>query len=350
MSRYSFKMPDVVRIETQPIGDPLFPRIITFSQDFPISAEEMKLKAYQLGEGKKRKISLRGDLNGAKFEATDHGESSWKKNSCKYAVGVLENGSQIMKLYPSDHIYVMRFCNTTETTNQDAQLNFTERRKSLTDAFGSRKKKKALVAAQSNVISAENIANASAVEQNIFDVNEANFQESGIDAAHIALELNRSKLLPKFDKRASRPEDIYSIDSILPSKLSNSVYESFEEMSGDLSKERIDLQSLTFLFERLEASELPKYILKNFLEKNKTSSSLLFTSTNKIFVCRLIFLCYMVQLYTIVNTDSCVSKAVLMSSMHQIRGDVFHQLEENFLIFKRKEEGQPSFFATKEYK
>ena len=80
-------------------------------------------------------------------------------------MGVLDRRSGTMQLTAAEHIFVMKpqLVSKNDVVRNSAMWNF-DRKASLTEEFGSKKKKRAVRAAQSNIISSENISGATAVE------------------------------------------------------------------------------------------------------------------------------------------------------------------------------------------
>ena len=120
-------------------------------------------------DGRKMKKNIIGSLNGIQYIGMDYGDNNWKRNLNAYALGILDEENHTMTAIPVDHIFVMRptfpdkTVKITKTTSLDG--NYAERRQSLTDEFGSKKKQRALKAAQSNTILAENISGSDTVQR-----------------------------------------------------------------------------------------------------------------------------------------------------------------------------------------
>eukprot|EP01036_Dinobryon_divergens_P001958 gene1958-2576_t len=85
--------------------------IISFPQGVPDEDLNFAVKLGEKSKEKeehKRKRQVVGDLNGITFRGTDFGENSWRKDSCKYAIGILDEKSGTMRICAVDHAYVMR--------------------------------------------------------------------------------------------------------------------------------------------------------------------------------------------------------------------------------------------------
>lgn len=106
------------------------------------------------------------------------------------------------KMHVTDHVYALRSAPADETHNnsssgfensKDSIRSAPERRKSLIEEFGSKKKKRALRAAASNTISAENISGAVALESSLYTSNMSDINQELVDAAEEALSKSASK-------------------------------------------------------------------------------------------------------------------------------------------------------------
>jgi hypothetical protein len=90
--------------------------------------------------------------------------------------------------------------------------------------FGSKKKKRAMRAAQSNTILSENISGFSAVESAVSEHFEE-FEATTVlmNAADEALEQNRQALLPKYNLAAESADEAYPIDAIISHEMLTSI-------------------------------------------------------------------------------------------------------------------------------
>ncbi len=168
-----------------------FPLLVAFPQGVPENFEDMVITVGKK-QSKTPKTEIITTVNGMTFKGSDFGESSVKKDGFKYAVGVLDSKSNQMKLYGTDHVFVLRpYISLDEAVVRKSTMTYSERKQSLTEKFGSQKKKRAAAAAQSNIISAENISGATALEDTLTVKPEANSEL--IKAAQQTLNRNRNK-------------------------------------------------------------------------------------------------------------------------------------------------------------
>lgn len=147
-----------------------FPLLVSFPQGIPVHSEEMSLLVGRKHSGKTTKTLITSSFDKVTYKGNDYGEYNAKKDSCRYAVGIYDEKTKKMKLVKTDHIFVMKpHIETREVAPRNSTMNYAERRQSLTDEFGSRKKKRALQAEKSNTILTENISGAKSI-QNILSV------------------------------------------------------------------------------------------------------------------------------------------------------------------------------------
>ncbi len=144
-----------------------FPLIVSFPQGIPQNIEDMQINASQKS-GKSVKTQITSKLNGVAFKGANFGELAGGKDGFKYAIAIHNTKNKQIRVIPTDHIYVLKpHLLVSEAPTRQSSMTYQERKQSLTEEFGSRKKKRALQAAQSNVISTENISGASALESSL---------------------------------------------------------------------------------------------------------------------------------------------------------------------------------------
>lgn len=141
-----------------------FPKIVSFPQGVPENVEEMQINVAQKPSSKKVRTIVTSKANGIMYKGSDFGDAV-RLDGCKYAIGILDTKTNKMRLVSAHHIFGLepQFESLSAPIRQST-MTYGERKKSLTEEFGSSKKKRAMKAAASNVISAENIAGASALE------------------------------------------------------------------------------------------------------------------------------------------------------------------------------------------
>jgi hypothetical protein len=243
-----------------------YPRLVSFPQGLPRDADQLDIELYKKGAGKKRKRLLITEAGSIEYRGVDFGEGSMKTDLCKFAVGVLDKASMQMRVYPADHIFVMKQqFKTNENLQKLSTLTYMERRQSLTEEFGSRKKKRALSAAQSNQISAENISGAGAVEMamsdSIVDNDRLESDEAigMVDAAEAALEENRRKLLPPYDESARSAKEVYPVSGLISNRNYDSLLRTYDSIMEELAEGRTDLYEGTMISRMVLLASLQGY-------------------------------------------------------------------------------------------
>jgi hypothetical protein len=261
---------------------------LSFPLGVPGDVDDMELlaQARQTTGKKKRKqqYRVRGILATSgytlEFAADDFQDGA---DLCRFAVGVVEAGSAEMTVHKADHIFLMRpklgqFAEAPEATGE---MSYADRKKSITEEFGSRKKKRALKAAESNRISTENIAGADAVE---FAITDALMQLGGgdgdddggntavvLNAAADALEKNRTLNLPPFNREAQTLEDAYPLDGLVPQAVADAMKQSYTEMDDPDTFIRTVLQESAFETVRLVAAQIPDLVASADLQASKAA-------------------------------------------------------------------------------
>ena len=324
-------------IELEKIPDTSFPHLLSFPHGVPSNCENMALQILSKGEGKKRKMSVQGTLNGAVFHGSDFGEDSWKKDSCKYAIGVLNETTNSIRLMPADHAFVMKLMLSNELAPEnDASMTYIQRRQSLTDAFGSKKKKRALLAAQSNYISSENIESAAAME----DALQSLVPERSsikIDSAQESLEQNRIQLLPTYNINAEVVEEAYPIQYIVPDQVLEGILEHFEFASIENPATNITLQ---MILQQIETSDFILQILENNYNKMIQYNLSLYKNKHKAYkayIGHLIYLTYLIKFYSYISADPHLSAAhsnIIIKLCHP-PADAMRHVTDNFSMYKK---------------
>ena len=145
-----------------------FPGLISFPHGLPPNVKRAKITAKRKASEKSSKTIVEAQLESLTYKGYDFGEFSQKKNIWNYAIGVVSAKDNKMKVYPVSQAFIMRpDVVEQKPIPEKAELDYAERRESLTNEFGSKKKKRMMSAAKSNMISTDNISGASQL-QNIF--------------------------------------------------------------------------------------------------------------------------------------------------------------------------------------
>ena len=258
-----------------------FPSLLSFPSGISKDFTAIEIKVFQKGEGNKRKNILLSDINGSKFRGSDFGENATRKNSCTYAIAEYDEGTNKMILRQASHAFVMRIHQDEALIGHITEMDYMQRRESLTEAFGSRKKKRAMHATQSNTILSENITGAAALENSLTTtsiqvIKEENSPIKLVDAAQEAMDLNRQEILPTFNRHATKLPDAYPIESIITENISFHMKNNYNLISNEFTKDNeTGKQSYELWLQYIIEMNLPKTILYLFTypDMNQIESS-----------------------------------------------------------------------------
>jgi hypothetical protein len=175
-----------IEVHEEAAGAPL---LVSFPGGVPaFQLNEMGVVATRMiatkSSGNKTRVKV--TLDNLMYEGHDFGDNAAKKDVYHYAIGVIrKDDDSKLHIYPTGHPYSLRTKPKTfvSKTARSSMTNL-ERRESLTQEFGSKKKKSQVRAAKSNLISAENISGAkdlrSMVTENAPEMDE-NFLQTAED-------------------------------------------------------------------------------------------------------------------------------------------------------------------------
>ena len=316
----------------------------------------------QKGSGKKRKRIVTGISNdGMTYKGTDFGEDSLKMNSHNYAIGMLDETTGELMIVPADHVFVMNPSLETKKVEHIDETNLTkssyERKQSLAEAFGSKKKQRAIEAAQSNIISSENIAGSSSVE-NLMSKSASREKESDeedtkkdfMNAAADALDSNRKLLLPPYDTSTSDVDSVYPIEGIIPASIMQHLEEYYDTMLYDELKTQDKELSSVESWEGIMSAE--NYIVSVSMRQIYSNSKHLFSSKKgrKQFITRAIYLHCLMQFYVMISAtrDRSVAKddVVKVLQKNGLNTNILRHITDTFSNYK-KFKGQHAFSGTK---
>jgi hypothetical protein len=215
------------------------PILLSFPSGAPDDGKESDFISLQLWQKKKvgsrtkRILSL--EQSGIEYRGCDFGANGSSFDSCNYAVGVYDASTKTLQLFPALHPFAMNqvpLADSKATEADSSNVPSYLRRKALTEAFGSRKKQRAVKAAESNIISIENISGANVIEDRIADSiiqsNSGAVAQGAVDAAEKALAEQRGQVLPPFDLAATECSEAYPITGIIPEELHSALVEVYD--------------------------------------------------------------------------------------------------------------------------
>ncbi|KAJ1424880.1 A49-like RNA polymerase I associated factor-domain-containing protein [Ochromonadaceae sp. CCMP2298] len=142
-----------------------FPLLVSFPQGLPPHHEDMQIAVGRKPSGKTPKTQLASTLERVRYKGSDYGDSARKNDSCKYIVGVYDERTKKLRLVKTEHIFVMRpQFEDKSSAPRINDMDYNTRRSTLTEEFGSRKRKRALAQEKSNAILTENISGAQSMQ------------------------------------------------------------------------------------------------------------------------------------------------------------------------------------------
>lgn len=335
--------------EDYPVGS--VPLLLSFPLGVPNDVDDMDIFIGAKGKGKKRKHVVRATLNGAEFKGDDTNKDH---DYCKFALGVVTAGSKEMKIYRADHIFVLepQLSQYIQTPEDNLEMTNMDRKKSLTEEFGSRKKKRALKAAESNRISSANIVGATAVEETMAnEMEEVDPTVMLINAADEALEKNRGELLPPYDVTANDLEEAYPYDSFVPADLQAALKASYDSIRDPSSLRDVLRSEHDFETVRLSLSRLP------ILQEDSSEGSKSLKKAKKLhrsMMTKAILLQFMLRFY-LKLLSSFDREGIREDIIRELGGgggsglvppEVLEYVEENFCT-KRNIRGKPGLCCSK---
>ena len=263
------------------------PSLVSFPVGVPPTAGDMELQLLYTTEGNKKRRTVSTTIDGLLFHGCDYGKFSSSNSAVQFAVGRMDETTGVMHVIPAGHAFIMR--PTLEKTDKIldpprlSSLSTMERREMRTEAFGSRKKKRAQQVAASNSISAQNISGASVVEASM--TNAIDMDDEGgdnLNATERAISNNRSIYLPTFNLDATAPADIYPITGLVPDQVdaaleefSDKIYKSIEAEWGGVSGAAGDDESQKHKNKKLKSGQLCEYFLAHMQTKESASECVL---------------------------------------------------------------------------
>jgi len=341
------------------------PVLVSFHQGISEEANNsIKMSVYQKGDGKKRKRILRGETDEMSYQGCDFGDESMKNNCSAYAIGVVDETTGALTVVPADHIFVMKPEVSNKVANEGvhkSKESHFARKQELAEAFGSSKKQRAIVAAQSNIISVDNIAGADSVE-NAMSSAAASARQGDtpssatenatafLNAASEALEVNRQTLLPSYNQaEGATVEELYPLEGVIPGKVQSALEHYYKDnLCGSLEEAGSDPNTSGAWTDVLKAVEISTTTLRSTLAN--ASAVLKSKSQRKQLVARTVYLNFLIQFYVMLagNRDRVVSKEDYKRRIEKegMGSNVHQHIADSFSTFRRYK-GQPAFTATK---
>lgn len=340
------------------------PLLLSFPQSLSTESADtvvpIRCSALMQSGGKRKKTVVSTDLNGLTVSGRNYDEIGgdiYKNDTCYFAVGSINEKTGEITLRSTDHAYVMKpEIESNNAISRSFASNY-ERKQVLTEEFGSKKKKRAMQAAQSNYISEENIAGAKAVEQSMIATYEsANFDKTNVSAAEVALEKSRLESHPKHNAETEKLVDAYPLFGVFPTYIAAGLDEYVAKLELTTETDSSGASSLRLLKSKLEQANSSSNsstesvvvggsnVFSTICNMIESSNSVHKSPVN---IKIIIFTNYLLKFLVAVNSSN--DKMVLKSDLATI-SDASEQINmyiaDNFTTF-RKFNGKPSYTASK---
>lgn len=230
----------------QDAADPLVvpPILATFPHGPPKDPQALRFRcrasaASGTGQRGRRRLQLTAETAHVAYEG--EGPAVARKTKAKYVVGVYSKSRQALSLYPVEALLAMgqrvkglqpqvaspggstaegagaRDGGLMDESGGGAGMSYAERRKSLVETFGTKKKRRVMQSQEENRIRAEGVVGLGALGGFLADSRKEVKEEAAAQgAAPSAAEATRAGLLPPYDANARSADRVYSARRILP--------------------------------------------------------------------------------------------------------------------------------------
>jgi hypothetical protein len=193
-------------------------------------------------------------MNGLKFEACDYGNHNPSYDLNRYAIGIYDEKKNSIVLQPVHHIFALNIVHANQNVipEMKSSLSNFDRKHDLTEAFGSKKKKRAMKQQESNTISSDNITGASAIHDAIgvtlsAEMNPDSVEEevTVLDAATQALAAHRDLMLPTHNINGTNLSEAYPSKTLYSGPAHHSLKEWVEKMATEVQEMSLTAPSST---------------------------------------------------------------------------------------------------------
>jgi hypothetical protein len=259
------------------------PKVASFPGGVPSQFQSMELKSLVKGPEKKRKyhlegktsgmaitnhfLSFLGEMNSLKFEGYDYGDQNPSYDLNSYAIGIYDEQKKSITIQPIHHIFALNVVheNRDIVPEMNSSLSNYDRKHDLTEAFGSKKKKRAMKQQESNTISSDSITGAAAIHDAIgvtlsvesSEQQEATTTSTTHDAASQALAAHRDLMLPPHNMTATTLADAYPIKTLYSGAAHHGIQEWIDTMASEVKELTATTSPLTKWKEVLQQRSVP---------------------------------------------------------------------------------------------
>jgi hypothetical protein len=314
--------------------DANIPKLLSFPSGAPHDTSNAELFLWRKKSGSKVKQTLTCEADGIVFRGTDYGVGSGaSSDSFNYAIGVYDKSSHTMSLVPTHHPFAMSRLPLTDTSSGAvSDMTSWERRSALTEQFGSRKRQRAAKAAESNIISYENISGAGDVEANMAE-RSLKVEEGAkvASAAQLALSEQRLQLLPAWNELAVDMSEAYPLDDLLPEDVRTVLAEEYAAKVAQMSADSItDKNSwLDHFFPNVSGE-----YLSSLVEANITDNMAKHKKSSKFRTCGLLYLDMLLNFYILTSTSNSAKKSEVLAKFAWPESVLDH-IAQKFAVIKK---------------
>ncbi|XP_058968336.2 DNA-directed RNA polymerase I subunit RPA49 [Pocillopora verrucosa] len=255
------------------------------------ASKRIRFGCYQWADrGDKRKRQRKtviAETDGMEYTGCNFGQFSRSSGLCKYVLGVYNERTEVMKMYDTEMVTLqpkVLDAGSTETNQGEDEednkidLTFLQKNDLLTEAFGSKRKKRAMASRQRNKVDDTDL------NLKVSDVLESLAKEP-VEATD---GVEQQSTIPPYNLKATTAADVYKLNDII----SPGEYEALQRISQEIKnadKEKIS--------EWRNEKRFPEYVLQHIAVMSVKSTKRLHQS------CCLLYLSYMMTLYSLNYQD-----------------------------------------------
>lgn len=229
------------------------------------------------------------ETNGMEYIGHNFGQFSRSNSLCKYVLGIYNERTEVMKIYDTEMVTLQPkvLDATSAETNQEEDeedgkidLTFLQKRDLLTEAFGGKRKKRAMASRERNRVDKNEL------NEKVSDVLQSLAKEP-MDTTDAGAEQQQSSI-PPYNLKAETAADVYKLDDIITPL----EYEALQGISQEIKnadKEKID--------EWRKEKRFPEYVLQHISVMSVNSAKRSHQS------CCLLYLSYLLTLYSLTHQE-----------------------------------------------
>lgn len=229
------------------------------------------------------------ETNGMEYIGHNFGQFSRSNSLCKYVLGIYNERTEVMKIYDTEMVTLQPkvLDATSAETNQEEDeedgkidLTFLQKRDLLTEAFGGKRKKRAMASRERNRVDKNEL------NEKVSDVLQSLAKEP-MDTTDAGVEQQQSSI-PPYNLKAETAADVYKLDDIITPL----EYEALQGISQEIKnadKEKIDKWR--------KEKRFPEYVLQHISVMSVNSAKRSHQS------CCLLYLSYLLTLYSLTHQE-----------------------------------------------